>query len=49
MPELPPITSITVNLPLLSLSKMAESKMQIQMMQMEETIADMAAQIKFLT
>jgi len=49
MPELPLTTSITVNLPLLSLSKMAESKMQIQMMQMEEMIANMAAQIELLT
>ena len=49
MPELPPTIPIAVNLPLLSLSKMAESKMQIQMMQMEEMIANMAAQIELLT
>ena len=48
MLELPPTTPTIVKPLLLSLSKMAESKMQIWMMQMEKRVAELTAQLEFL-
>jgi hypothetical protein len=48
MLELLPTTPTIVKPPLLSLSKMAESEMQIWMMQMEKRVAELTAQLEFL-